>query len=250
MTPSAPTGQEKREFATELKFLLEPTVAERVRAWMREHLVADPHGSGPHGDAYQIASLYFDTPGFDVFHRRGWVRRSKFRVRRYNREIVFLERKLKVDGRVSKRRSMLTLPQFAQLADLTGDVLWFKRRTAGRRLGPVCQIDYLRTARVLVTSLGPIRVTLDEAIRPAPATTLGFHEQAAGPLLTERVVLELKFRRDLPVLFRDLVGRFGLNPQPFSKYRSAVQALGLVAGDARIAPPLPLPTPIASCPTS
>jgi hypothetical protein len=232
MTPSAPSAHEKREFATELKFLLDPVVAERVRAWMREQLVADPHGTGPHRDGYHIASLYFDTPDLAVFHRRDWLRHSKFRIRRYNDEIVFLERKLKIRGRVSKRRSALTLAQFAQLHELSGDVLWFRRRTVGRRLQPVCQIDYQRTARVLVTPVGPIRVTLDEAISAAPVSGISFHPRAPGRPLTDRVVLELKFRRELPVLFRDMVGRFTLNPQPFSKYRTAMQALGLASDGA------------------
>jgi hypothetical protein len=229
MTPSAPSfAHEKREFATELKFLLDPATAEQVRTWARQHLVADPHAAGPHGDDYAISSLYFDTTDFAVFHRRGWLRHSKFRIRRYNGNVVFLERKLKVAGRVSKRRSALTLPQFAQLPAFPTDASWFQRRTDGRRLHAVCQIDYLRTARVLITPVGPIRVTLDEAIGAAPLAAVGFHEQPAHLRITDRVVLELKFRRDLPVLFRDLVGQFGLNPQPFSKYRTAVRALGLV----------------------
>src|SRR4051812_34695287 len=62
MTPSAPSfAHEKREFATELKFLLDPATADAVRTWAREHLVADPHATGPHGDNYQISSLYYDT---------------------------------------------------------------------------------------------------------------------------------------------------------------------------------------------
>jgi hypothetical protein len=243
MTPSASSSAgEKREFATELKFLVDAARAEEVRAWARECLIADPHASGPHGDHYQISSLYFDTADFAVFHRRDWLRHSKFRIRRYNGSVVFLERKLKVPSGVSKRRSVLTLPQFAQVQELPAEASWFRQRTTGRQLRAVCQIDYHRTARVLLTPAGPIRLTLDEGIRAARLADVGFHDRIGGAPLTDRVVLELKFRRDLPLLFRELVARFALNPQPFSKYRTAIRALGLVPGAA--APTASHPAPV------
>ena len=40
-------------------------------------------------------------------------------------------------------------------------------------------------------------------------------------------MLELKYRREIPVLFKQLLQSFSLLPQTFSKYRSAVSALGL-----------------------
>ena len=65
-----------------------------LREWARAHLAPDHFGSGPHGDGYTTTSLYFETPGFDVYHRRGSYGRSKFRIRRYGEaDIVFLERK-------------------------------------------------------------------------------------------------------------------------------------------------------------
>jgi hypothetical protein len=253
MTPSAPSSaHEKREFATELKFLVDPAKAEEVRTWARETLIADPHASGPHGDLYQISSLYFDTSDFAVFQRRGWLRHSKFRIRRYNGAVVFFERKLKVGGQVSKRRSAISLPQFAQVHELPAEAAWFRRRTDGRQLRAVCQIDYQRTARVLLTPSGPIRLTLDEGICAARLADVGFHDRIGGAPLTDRVVLELKFRRDLPLMFRELVARFGLNPQPFSKYRTAIRALGLAPGVVvpAAAHPAPAAEKTIACQTS
>jgi len=85
--------RETRDFARELKFLVDERQAPALREWARARLARDSFGSGPYGDDYTTTSLYFETPQFDVYHRRGSYGRSKFRIRRYGTaEIVFLER--------------------------------------------------------------------------------------------------------------------------------------------------------------
>src|SRR5206468_6198852 len=86
-----------------------------------------------------------------------------------------------------------------------------------------------RTARVAMTGFGPIRLTLDDDIRALGANELDFGGDAAGRHLSaEKVIIELKYRCEMPVLFKLLVEEFALNPQPISKYRLAAVALGLV----------------------
>lgn len=253
MSPSALVAHEKREFASEIKFLLDPATAVAVRAWARERLVADPNAQGFAGDTYEVTSLYFDTPDLDVFHRRGLHEHSKFRVRRYGDETFYFERKLKIRGRLAKRRVPATPADVARLSGPPGAAdwagLWFQKKIAGRRLQPQCQISYERTARVLMTTAGPIRLTLDEASRALPMDEIRFQDASAAVPVTERVILELKYRRDFPVLFRELVAQFTLNPLPFSKYRAALPVLGLVPV---LAPGLPqfVPEKIRTCQTS
>ena len=74
-----------------------------------------------------------------------------------------------------------------------------------------------------------MRLTLDENLRALPAAGLGFSEQNGTCLLENQNILELKFRCEMPVLFKYLVEEFALNPQPVSKYRLAATTLGLVA---------------------
>ena len=115
MSPSALDAHEKREFASEIKFLLEPEAALAIREWAREKLVADPNAQGFAGDTYTVTSLYFDTPELDVFHRHGLHRHSKFRIRRYGSTTFFFERKLKIRGRLAKKRLPVTPADIAQL---------------------------------------------------------------------------------------------------------------------------------------
>ncbi len=237
MSPSI-NSRENREFASELKFLVSPALADQIRGWARAHLAPDPYADCESGDGYRITSLYFDTERFDVFHRRGSYGRSKLRIRRYGQgEVVFLERKLKTRGLLTKRRSIVKLDQLERLTELEACQdwagYWFQRRLLARELNPVCQISYSRTARVAMTDYGPIRLTLDANLRALPSAGMSFREQEATPILNDQIILELKFRYGMPALFKYFVEEFALTPGAFSKYRLAAAALELVgSGDA------------------
>ena len=230
MSPSI-HSRENRELASEVKFVISPELGEQVRRWARARLQPDPYASREAGDGYRISSLYFDTPQFDVFHRRGSFGRSKYRVRRYgNGEVAFLERKLKTRGLLTKRRSVVRLKELTGLfkeerLDWSG--AWFQRRLQARNLSPVCQVSYRRTARVALTPFGPVRLTLDNDLATSPAERLAFDVGSSESILRDRTILELKFRYAMPVMFKYLVEEFALTPEPFSKYRSAASYLGL-----------------------
>ena len=133
-----------------------------------------------------------------------------------------------------KRRTKVKIRELDRLSnvarDLSWDGDWFHRRLAARELSPVCQVTYLRTARMSMTETGPIRLTLDRAIVTAAVDGPGFRPVEEGmPLANEPLVLELKFRGLFPHLFRELVDGFGLSATPLSKYRTAAATLGLAA---------------------
>jgi hypothetical protein len=223
--------RENRAFVAEIKFLVPAGRVEALREWARGRLRSDPYGGGPHGDTYETNSIYFDTHDFDVFHRRGSFGRSKYRARRYGvAEEMFLERKLKTNDLVSKRRSIVPCSELAKLE--TAETRkgwaghWFHRRILARRLAPVCQVAYTRTALVHSNGHGPIRMTLDAGVRAIPSKILAFRDLAGEPLLTgSNGILELKFYRSRPPVFDELIETFALVAQPISKYRIAVGAL-------------------------
>ena len=238
MSPSLDV-RENREFASEIKFQVNQSVAEAILEWARGRMSPDPNGAGTMSDAYQITSLYFDTEQFDVFARNGSFGRTKYRIRRYGPgEIVFLERKLKTGGLVTKRRAAVEVQELARLADAEADPgwpgFWFHQRLLARRLRPICQITYRRTARVSITNYGPIRLTLDHDVRTLPIKGLSFENATPGtPLSHEQVILEMKYRVRMPAAFKELVERFALNAKRVSKYRLAVVALGFVSESAQ-----------------
>jgi hypothetical protein len=224
-----------RTFATELKFILEPGVAARVREWARMHLDPDPHGAGPEADEYLTTSLYFDTEQFHVYQRRGSFGRSKYRIRRYGAaDAAFLERKLREPTILAKRRTLVPLAglgRLEQACDSPWSGGWFHARVNARQLRPVCQVAYRRTARVSMATGDVVRLTLDDGLVAQPASAIGFREQRGVPVLEGRQILELKYRHRPPAVFKRLVEEFALTPAPASKYRLSMAALG----DARLA---------------
>jgi hypothetical protein len=226
--------RENREFAAELKFVVPASSAAQIRAWARANLLPDPNGSGDARDEYRIHSIYFDTEDFDVYHRRGSYGRSKFRIRRYGEaETIFLERKLRTNGMLTKRRSAATLPELEKLLQPQPNGpwsgAWYHRRLLLRRLRPVCQINYHRMARLYMGTHGPVRFTMDEQICAAPADCLSFANGVTSKqLLTNEVIIELKYRVEIPPIFKLLMEEFAMPSAKMSKYRLAARELGLV----------------------
>jgi hypothetical protein len=224
--------RETRPLAAEIKFLIDPSLAPAIRQWARQRLGPDPHGAGPAGDEYDIASIYFDTPDFAVLRREGSFGRAKFRVRRYGQDdVVFLERKLRRPGLLIKRRTAAPLHTLACLRDDESGLWggeWFGRRLLARQLQPVCQVSYRRMARMAQAAGGPLRLTLDSDLEAVPVQAPEFITAGAGarPFFADRLIMELKYRERLPALFRQLVEEFALQACPASKYRSGMAALG------------------------
>jgi len=226
----AVNSRETRDFARELKFLVDEGRAPALREWARARLARDRFGSGSHGDDYTTTSLYFETPGFDVYHRRGSYGRSKFRIRRYgSAEVVFLERKFRTNRLLAKRRTTVPILEMDHLAAPTAIAswpgYWFHRRVLLRRLSPLIQMSYDRTARVGMASAGPMRMTIDTNLRVLPMPDRAFIPGVGFPLIEGKCIVELKYRVDVPAVFKELVETFNLAPSPVSKYRIGLGAL-------------------------
>ncbi|MGH7130526.1 MAG: polyphosphate polymerase domain-containing protein [Phycisphaerales bacterium] len=221
--------------AYELKFLLDVAIAEKVEHWARRCMTPDPHGDALLGGAYRTTTIYADTPELDVYHRSPSYARRKFRVRRYGTmPWVFLERKLRSELRVVKRRVVVPLDEVGALSDLDSNSdgawagEWFRQQLYVRRLQPAAQIQYLRHAFVGVCPEGPLRLTLDHDIRGVEVAGWKIGDCRGGlAVLPGRVVLELKFLGGLPLPFKQLVAECGLQPQGVSKYRLWHQAAGV-----------------------
>ncbi len=228
--PALSSSRETRVLATELKFLVTPAAAREIRAWARAELAADPHGAGPSADEYTINSLYFDTDALDVFHRRGSYGRAKYRVRRYGQAaLVFLERKMRTRALLAKRRTAIALDDLDALQEQ--DLVegwagaWVHDRLRVRRLRPLVQVAYSRMARLMEGPHGAVRLTVDDELRALPALDLGFRNVAGRPMLHDRAIVEIKFRKALPAKFRALIDTHRLVPARISKYRLAQDTL-------------------------
>ena len=205
------TGRDIRDNACEIKFLVSHDTAERLRERARALLAPDPWASGSHADQYTTTTLYFDTEKYLVFNRQGSFRRAKYRIRRYGAgDAAFLERKLRTSELLSKRRTLVRLDELAFLTTAVADEhwcgRWFHQRLLMRKLRAVTQVTYDRTARVAMTDYGVIRLTIDEGLKALPV----------------EAIIEMKYRAEMPAVFRRLAEEFGLQAQRVSKYRLGV----------------------------
>lgn len=225
-------SRENRAYAYEIKFLIPVEQVPEVRVVARAHLQPDPNTASGSGDVYRITSLYYDTYGFDVFHKRGSFGRCKYRVRRYDSSPrVFLERKLRSHSIVTKRRTLVDIADLHRLREFEADRAWagswFHGRMLARAMNPACQISYSRTALVSQNGAGLIRLTLDEDLRASRVSQPEYLPVAGGKLLLrDHAILEMKFRMAMPALFKQIMEEFRLRPQPVSKYSLAVTGLG------------------------
>lgn len=222
---------ETRAPTSEIKFIVEPGVAARIRSWARMHCAPDPHGSGDNGDEYDTRTLYFDTAQLDVFDRRGSFARAKYRVRRYDgSDAIFLERKLRCPGLLIKRRIPCPF-DLLELLNETNAVVgwsgeWFHRRLRIRHLRPVCQVSYRRMARHSVSAEGFMRLTVDTDLRVRKTDEARFSDDAATAFLESQAIVELKVGTSVPAIGRRFVEEFALNPHNASKYRLGMTWLG------------------------
>jgi hypothetical protein len=233
-SPSLQYVSRKGGYAHEVKFLVDEQQAQAIEKRLRTVLSPDSHADPTEGNSYEIATVYCDTPEWDVFHRRGRYRLLKFRARRYGKSSsVFLERKFRQKDRVRKRRSTIGLDQFAALGEASvfsdESACWYSRQLHRHLFRPVCLIGYRRTAYFAAGHDAPIRLTFDRQIRGGRTSGWSFAaSQTTLQLLANFVVCELKFFGTMPAIFKQMIHDLQLNPQGVSKYRQCIQSLGVL----------------------
>jgi VTC domain len=222
--------RETRDHAREAKFLIDAKLRPAIVEWSRANLEPDGHGAGVYADEYTTASLYFETDGFDVYCRKESYGRSKYRIRRYGlSDIIFLERKFRTDRLLAKRRTTVPVSDLERLASDRPDIswagYWFHRRVLLRRLRPLIQMSYDRVARVGTSSTGPVRMTIDHNLRVLPMPDRAFIPGVGLSLIEDKCIIEIKYRREIPAVFKRLAEEFGVLGQRVSKYRLGLTAL-------------------------
>ena len=228
-------GKAPGEFpATELKFLVSLSQAERIEEWARKRLSGDPHADADTG-GYRVTTVYLDTPALDIFRRNPGFGTSKYRLRRYGlSSMAHAEHKAKENGRVWKMRESVGAPvaQWPGSGYPTGLPGWFAQAVATAHLRPVCAISYARVALLGDSASGPVRMTIDREARARCATDCSLQPVTTDGsigLLSHEVIVELKHLGSLPSLFKEMMSIFMLVSNGASKYRRAVTSLGLDA---------------------
>jgi hypothetical protein len=241
LSPGLRANGDKSIAAFELKFAVQVAQARDLLELAKNHMTLDPYCDPRSGGAYEVHGLYFDTPEFHVYRRIGPHATQKLRLRRYGKtEHVSLEHKKKSNGRVSKQRTIVRDAELRNLNELDPasdwEGFWFIEKMNSRRVRPMCEVSYLRTALTGNLHGDSFRLTLDRQLRCRPFVDWQLQGANEGSsLLNEQLILELKFCDVMPAFFKRLIADFQLSQGRLSKYRMSIEACGLAPVVAKAA---------------
>jgi hypothetical protein len=231
----------------EVKYAVHPGMLDGLRRALRFYCSIDRTGVCAEDGLYTIDSLYFDTPSdrFFLDGEEGMAERMKLRTRTYPDtpgSIVKIEVKRRAHDLISKTstvvppedwagwlapgRDLSEMPEASRRALQTFLALRDRFRAAPKML--------VRYRRIAFHGRFDdyVRITLDMHIECQPMRRLELRgdERRWQPIddpgslgSAGHLLMEVKFQRRPPVWVVDLVRRFGLRRQGFSKYCSAVR---------------------------
>ena len=230
----------------ELKYLVSEGAARAAREFCSSYLTPDEYARPELGNAYQIHSLYLDSPGMDLCRASmtGLKNRFKLRIRFYDEvphHPVFFEIKSRLSDVVKKERAAVRRDRVLSILNYrwpdTSDLFEYDSESMASvenfcRLRDVLHADgclfvsYLREAYVSPRD-DQIRVTFDRKIQSGMyGNSLGVQPfEARYQPQFPGVVLELKFCDRFPLWMRDLVQELNLQRVPLAKYVFCVESL-------------------------
>ncbi|MDX9955991.1 MAG: polyphosphate polymerase domain-containing protein [Anaerolineae bacterium] len=229
----------------ELKYLVTLRKAENFKRALNAYLQPDGNGNGC--GAYELASLYFDSPDYRCYWEKvdGIKFRRKLRIRRYgtgapleDETPVFVEIKQRVDRVTQKRRALLPyrealrlcydrdLPEHethdAAVIEEIATLLW------QYNLHPASLIQYRREAWIGSDYDIGLRVTFDTEMRYHTnfrGTGVELDDTLAQkPLFPpEWVIVEIKVNERIPYWLTELVASHNLSLVRVSKYCRSIE---------------------------
>jgi len=180
---------------------------------------------------YVVHSLYFDDAKFTCANdtEAGEYLRFKWRIRYYNKDYskMFLEKKIKINGRCYKKHCPLTIEEYLKIIDFDIDDLLFCNKKLLQELlidiivknfKPVIIITYEREA--FVESVTNTRITIDSNILVTNDIEAFLDNSSLyhDILDCKHKILEIKFDDILPSYIQKVFDIMNLNITSFSKY--------------------------------
>jgi len=220
----------------ERKYLLSTNQKNEIISYLKNYLVEDPYSLS--NEHYTIFSIYFDTSDFSIIRNsiQKPVYKDKLRLRSYKAplddlDLVFLEVKKKFEGRVNKRRVVMTykdaknyidhyiIPKFDNYMDnqIMNEIDYLRKTN---QLEPKTFIRYDRIA--LMDLNDELRVTFDNNVQFRDHD-ISLDIPIGYPVLNDQNtwLMEIKSEDNFPLWLVTKLSEFKLYSQSFSKYANA-----------------------------
>lgn len=222
---------ENRKFRYENKYLINILQKETIKNYICDVCDWDKYIL-KNETGYRIRSLYFDTYNDKAFrdNESGVDIREKYRIRIYNcsDDIIFLERKIKVNGKISKDRCRITKDVLNAILEDNIEKLQFDESTPLlNRFLLEYQVNFLRP-RIIVDYERMAYVVEDIDVRITFDSDIGFSSDVTGfldenlslqPILPiGKELLEVKYREFIPKYIHQILDAENLQQCTFSKF--------------------------------
>jgi VTC domain len=230
----------------ELKYLINETMAERVRDFVQCYLSMDEFSVGKPNYSYPVHSLYLDSDNLEIYWRtiNGDKNRFKLRLRYYSDHPdspVFFEIKRRMKDVILKQRGGVKqsavplllsghFPTMDHMISKTPNglvaVQRFCQLMTELHAKPRSHIFYQREA--YVSDDDEVRVTMDRDVFSEPNLQSSIKVKMTRPVhsFVGFVILELKFTNRFPNWFRELVRIANVMQCGAAKYVSGIQLIG------------------------
>jgi hypothetical protein len=232
----------------ELKYVIDESVASRVREFVRSYLAIDEFGATMPNLSYPVHSLYLDSDSLKLYFGtvNGEKNRFKLRLRYYDEKPetpIFFEIKRRMNNTILKERGGVKreavhhllsgyLPEQSHLISRNPRHLFALQRfchlMATLQAKPKAHVGYMREAWISTKDIS-VRVTMDRRVEcePDPMAVLPTAMKSPVNVFGSKVILELKFTDRFPDWFQDLVRACNLKLGGAAKYVGGVDLIGV-----------------------
>lgn len=207
-----------------------------LRNAITPYLAQDPYTQAAPGQRYLVRSLYYDTADYRSYHEKvdGNCDRVKFRLRSYSDQAeaspdIRVEMKVRKGNVMEKYGCFVPYPVYEVFThsghwptDQEPVLIEFERYLALWRLVPKTLVQYRREGYSDRAREG-IRLTFDQQVMSAAASTLFPVSPFFRRQYEQQVVLEIKHRQQLPKWLERLIKAYDLKVVANSKYAMAVE---------------------------
>lgn len=225
------------KFRHELKYICSSTDLQMIDYRLRNIMTLDAHADN--NGMYVIRSVYFDDYSRSCYYanENGTDPRYKFRIRAYDYsdEIIFLEKKMKVQGMTGKKKCRLDKTTCMKM--LSGEDIvdhygqdplldeWIVKKKS-KLLRPVMLGEYVRVPYIYQS--GNVRITFDKNICTSYQIKDIFNKDISriAVLPAGYHVLEVKYDDFFPDTIYSLINNGHLIQTTFSKFYLGCNALG------------------------
>lgn len=221
----------------ELKYRIHYMDFLKIRNALAVYMRKDSYTRAAGGKGYLVRSLYFDSDDFSSYHEKmnGNGERLKLRIRSYSPDMgkgmpIKPELKIRQGNLVIKKTTCVSDQDYQ---DFMASGHWnnhddpvlveFESYFFGKSLKPKILIEYLREGYESKMDNG-LRITFDHKVRSAHTDSLFPGHLFFREHNPNYVILEIKFKDDVPEWVKGLVFESGLKIIANSKFAQGIQA--------------------------